>query len=345
MNIVAEAKQKGQVVEQQVNRVDIPQTRRLGLWDLLSRTFSRMGDYHLGAFAGNLAYQGLFSIFPFLVFLISLLGLFHATSLVNSAIAQIGTAMPAQAVSLLHQINRSVTQSRSSGAFTIGAIISILAALWGVSGGFRAVMEAMNVMYGVKETRPFWRVYLVSIVMAVAVSALLIAAVVLVVFGAPLGAALAGQLGFGQVFQTVWQIVRWPVLLGFVLVAFALIYYAAPNAKQKLKFLPPGTTMAVALWLVFSLLFSLYVNNFGSYNKTYGTLAGIAIFLLYLYYSAFIVLLGGVMNRIIEEHAPDSHNYGGKVQTKGEQDSAVQGNRTLQILKESRPAREPAQTT
>lgn len=335
--VVADVRERAQAAEGTVNRVDVPLTQRLGLVDFGKELFKRMGDHHLGAFAGNLTYSGMFAIFPFLLFLLSLLAIFHATSLVNTMISYAGSAMPPAAVTLLRQINAAITKNQATGAFTVSAIISILAALWGVSGAFRAVMEAMNVMYGINDSRAAWKKYLLSIVMSAAVAVLLIAALVLIVAGPLIGGKVAGALGFGMYFKIAWNIIQWPVLLAFVLLAFALTYYAAPDVKQKFKFISPGAVGALVLWVLFSLLFSLYVDNFGSYNKTYGTLAGIAIFMLYLNYSAQIVLLGGLANRIIEEHAPDSR--AGKIGHGSDRHDAVDGQapRTVQILQESRP--------
>jgi membrane protein len=269
-----------------------------------------MGDANLGAYAGNLAYSGLFALFPFLLFLVSMLGLFHATGLMNTLIDQAARAMPKQAVDLLRQANTSITKNDATGAFTVGAIISILAALWGAKGGMQAVMQALDVMYGVKDTRSFWKQWLVAIGLSMVVSALIVSAFVLIIFGPQIGNGIADHAGLGVEFRWAWYILQWPILIAAVLLAFALMYYYAPNVRQRFRFLAPGTVTAVTLWLAFSLLFSLYVNNFGSYNKTYGAVAGVALFLLYAYYSAFILLLGGVMNRVIEEHAPRSGDAG-----------------------------------
>jgi membrane protein len=340
MDIVREVKERAEGAEQEVNKVDVPMTRRLGLFDFLKQVFKEMGEDHMGAFAGNLTYSAIFAIFPFLVFVVSLLGLFHATGLVNTMIDRAATTMPHDAVTTLRSISAGVTKTHQTGAFTIGAIIAMVGALWGVSGGFRAVMEAMNVMYEVKETRPFWQVYLMSIVLALVVAALMIGALVLVVAGPALGGAVAGYLGMGTVFQVVWSIVQWPVLLVFVLLAFAIIYYFAPNVKQRFAFLSPGAISALVLWLAFSLVFSWYVNAFATYNKTYGTLAGVAIFLLYLYYSAFIVLLGAEINHIIQRHAPGSTDGTKRSHGDSNESASGSGNRTLQILAENRPASE-----
>src|SRR5918998_1233592 len=186
----------------------------------------------------------------------------------------------------------------------------------GVSGAFRSVMEAMNVMYEVEEDRPFWMEYGISIFISLAVIALMLTALGIVVFGSSVGGGLAEVVGLGSVFQTVWSIVQWPILACIVLFAFAVVYYFGPAAKQKWRWISPGSVLAFVFWLVFSLLFSFYVGNFGSYNETYGSLAGVILLMLYIYYSAVIMLVGAEMNQVIEWHIPGGKNEGEKVPKK-----------------------------
>lgn len=289
---------------------------RLGLVEFLKRTFKEVGEDHLAAFAGNLTYKALFALFPFAVFLLSLLGLFGSEQLLTDLLSQASAVLPQDAVAFLNDQLLSVAQSNAESTFTWGAIISISLALWGVSGAFRSVMEAMNVVYEVDEDRPAWKVYLISILLSLGVAALLISALVLVVFGYQIGGAIANAAGLGGVFQTVWNIAKWPVLLCVVLLAFALVYYFAPNVEQRFKWVSPGSILAMVLWLVFSLAFSLYVNN-SNLGATYGSLASVAVLMLYIYYSSLIVLIGGEMNQVIEEHIPEGKNEGEKTTNEG----------------------------
>lgn len=300
-------------VEETGNEATIPMTRqRLGLVEFLKRTKQEADEDHLAAFAGNLTYKGLFALFPLFVFLLSLLGIFGAPDLLDSLLTQASNVLPQDAVSLIEEQLVGIAQAKAQGAFTVSAIVAILLALWGISGAFRSVMEAMNVMYEVEEERPFWKVYLISILLSLGVAALLIFSLVLIVFGPKIGGAVADVVGLGYVFQLVWNIVQWPVLVGIVLFAFALVYYFAPDAEQRFKWITPGSIVAVVVWLLFSLLFSLYVNKFSSFNATYGSLAGIIVLMLYIYYSSFIMLLGAEMNQVIEEHIPGGKDEGEK---------------------------------
>lgn len=303
--IVEKAEAKG-------NEVAIPKTERLGLVDFFKLTFKEVGEDHVAAFAGNLTYKVIFAIFPFFTFLLSLLGLFNATSLVTDMLDALQGVLSGPALELIRNQLVPLTESQAESAFTFGAIFSILLALWGVSGAFRSVMEAMNVMYEVEEDRPAWKLYGTSIFMSLAVVVLMVTAFGLVVFGEPIARTVAEAIGLGSIFTTVWSIVQWPILACVVLFTFALIYFFAPAAKQKFRWISPGAVLAFVFWLLFSLAFSLYASNSGA-SSTYGSLAGVIIFMLYVYYSAFIMLIGAEMNQVIEWHIPGGKNEGEKV--------------------------------
>jgi membrane protein len=297
--------------EETGNEVPVPMTRRrLGLVELLKRTAKEIQEDHLAAFAGNLTYKGLFALFPFFVFLLSLLGLFGAPDLLENLVDRASGVLPQGAVNFLEDQVVGIAGEKAQGAFSVGVVVSILLALWGVSGAFRSVMEAMNVMYEIEEARPFWKQALISVFLSLGVAALLLFALVLVVFGPEIGGAIANVVGLGYVFQIAWNVVQWPVLLFLVVLAFALVYYYAPDVEQQFRWISPGSIVAVVAWLLFSLAFSFYV-EFGSFDA-YGSIAGIIILMLYFYYSAFIMLIGAQLNQVIEEHIPEGKNEGEK---------------------------------
>jgi membrane protein len=297
--------------EREGNEVEVPVAENLGLVDFSKLTYKEMNEDHVMAFAGNLTYKGLFAIFPFFTFLLSLLGVFNATDLVNVMVDKLSGIAPQSATRFIEGQLLSITQSQAESAFTFGAIISILLALWGISGAFCSVMEAMNVMYEVEEDRPFWKVYGLSIFMSLAVIVLLVGALVLVIFGESIGVRVADLVGLGSLFATLWSIVQWPVVA--LVVLFALIYYFAPAVEQRFRWISPGSILAFVFWLIFSLLFSLYTSIAGSYNETYGSLAGVIVLMLYVYYSALIMLIGAEVNQVIEWHIPGGKNEGEKI--------------------------------
>ncbi len=308
MQLIKKAESKG-------NEVEVPVAENLGLVDFFKLTYKEMSEDHVMAFAGNLTYKGLFAIFPFFTFLLSLLGIFNATALVTTMITKLSGVVPESATKFIEDQLLGITQSQAESAFTFGALISIALALWGVSGAFRSVMEAMNVMYEVEEDRPFWKVYGLSIFMSLAVVVLLLGSLILVVFGETIGVAIADLVGLGSVFATLWSILQWPVVACVVLFTFSLVYYFAPAARQRFRWISPGSILAFVFWLIFSLLFSLYASTFGgeSYNETYGSLAGVIVLMLYVYYSALIMLVGAEMNQVIEWHIPGGKDEGEKV--------------------------------
>ena len=304
MRLIKKAERKG-------NEVEVPVAENLGLVDFSKLTYKEMNEDHVMAFAGNLTYKGLFAIFPFFTFLLWLLGVFNATELVNVMVDKLSGIAPQSATRFIEGQLLSITQSQAESAFTFGAIISILLALWGISGAFRSVMEAMNVMYEVEEDRPFGKVYGLSISMSLAVIVLLVGALVLVIFGESIGVRVADLVGLGSLFATLWSIVQWPVVA--LVVLFALIYYFAPAVEQRFRWISPGSILAFVFWLIFSLLFSLYTSIAGSYNETYGSLAGVIVLMLYVYYSALIMLIGAEVNQVIEWHIPGGKNEGEKI--------------------------------
>ncbi len=298
--------------EETGNVVGVPMTRGLGFTDLLKRTFEETRKDHLDVFAGNLTYKVLFALFPFSVFLLSLLNLFGAQEFLDTLFDRASVVLPEGAAALLEDQLLGIATSKAQGAYTAGAIASLLLTLWGVSGAFRSVMKAMNAMYEIEEARPTWKRYLLSVLLSLGTAALLLFALALILFGPQLGAAVGDSVGLGTVPRLLWNVVLWPVLFCEVLLAFSLVYYFAPDVEQRFRWVSLGSIIAVTLWIVFSVLFSLYVNNFGSFNATYGSLAGVAIFLFYIYWSALIMLVGAEMNQVIEEHIPEGKNEGEK---------------------------------
>ena len=229
--------------EQKGNEAQVPMTEQLGLVDFFKLTSKEVGEDHVMAFAGNLTYKALFAIFPFFTFLLSLLGLFNATELVNTMIQNLSGVLPESATGFIEGQLLSITRSQAESAFTIGAIISILLALWGVSGAFRSVMEAMNVMYEVEEDRPAWKKYGISIFISLAVIVLMLTALGIVVFGSTFGGGLADAVGLGSVFQTVWTIVQWPIVACIVLFTFAVVYCSRCSSRSTRATSAPTTRL------------------------------------------------------------------------------------------------------
>ena len=292
------------------NRVAVPFAWNLGLGEFVRRTSRQTAKDNLAAFAGGLAYRALFAIFPSLIALLWLLSVFHAEGLINGLLDMVATAMPRAAADPIRGHLSSVPREQASGALTAGAALSAVIALWALSGVFRTAMEAMNTVYGVEERRPLWRRYAISLLFSLAVTALLIGALALVVFGREIAERVAQTTGQGLIFRWAWAIASWPVLAVLVLAAGAIIYYFAPDCEQRFRWISPGAAIAAVLWLLFTAFFSVYVNRFADYTAIYGALAGIAVLMIYVYGSAFVLLLGAEMNQVIEARDPAGKNDG-----------------------------------
>ena len=260
--------------------------------DLIKRSLKAFSKDDMATYAAALAYQALFSIFPFLLFLIAMLGFLDVPQFFDWMLEQAESAFPSDAFTRFESIITQIRNNSAGGLLSFG----IIAALWSSSGGMRALMNALNVAYGVKETRPLWKKYALSISYTLAIAILLVTGAALMLLGPDGIEWLADQVGLGNAFVTAWTWLRFPVLVVLLMVVVALLFYAAPNVKQPFTLITPGAVVTVILWLLASLAFSLYVSNFSNYNATYGSLGGVIVGLTYFFMSAAVILLGAEIN-------------------------------------------------
>jgi membrane protein len=244
--------------------------------------------------AAQLAYYLILALFPFILVLVSLLGLFGSEELATTVLGYFEQVTPTEVYALINGFTGDIIrgEAKAPGLLSFGILFTI----WTASGAFAALINALNRAYDVQETRPFWKVRGIAILMTLGLSVLILIGVLLLVFGEPIGVAVAGIFGLGGVFEMVWNIVRWPVALLFLVLTVALLYYFAPDARQPFRWITPGGLIGVLLWVLASAAFSFYVNNFGSYNKTYGSIGVVIILLLYLYISSLTILFGATLN-------------------------------------------------
>lgn len=307
----------------QANQVTMPMAWRLGLGDFLRETAARAGKQQVFSFAGNIAFRGLFALFPSLLALLWLLNVLRAEEFVGTLIELSETAMPETASEPLKAVLSEVPQDQASGAITLGALLSVVVAVWALTGMTRAMMVALNEIYGVDEQRPFWKSNAIALALALAVAALLVSALFLIVFGSALAQRIADAAGFGPGFRWGWELVTWPVLTALVLSACALLYYVAPDVEQRFRWVSAGAVIATLLWLLYTVIYSVYVNRFSSYEDVYGALAGTIVLMAYFFGSALILLLGAVMNQVIEASHPAGKEDGERTPT--DQDLHRQG--------------------
>ena len=173
--------------------------------------------------------------------------------------------------------------------------------MWAASGGMDAVVVSLNVIYGVTETRPWWKQKLTIVGLTVTLAALIIVALVLVLYGGKIGQVLAAHIGLGNAFRVAWKVLQWPVSFAAMFLSFSVVYYFAPNLdERKWYWVTPGAVAGVALWLLASLGFRVYLHFFNSYSATYGSLGAVIILMLWLYMTGFAILIGGELNWVIE---------------------------------------------
>jgi membrane protein len=269
-------------------------------WKFIGRKVLReFSDDQCTDLAAALTYYAVLALFPAIVALISIVGVIGQPTAVQSAMTDIVKPLVSQET--FNLLNKAVTQLTSTSAAGIGLVIGLLGALWSASGYVGAFGRAMNRIYEIDEGRPFWKLRPVQLV--VTLIAVLLIAVVLValVLSGPLATTVGNTVGLGSTAVTIFNIAKFPVIAAMVVVIVAILYYATPNVKQpKFKWVSVGAVFAIIIWVIASIAFAFYVSNFGSYNKTYGSLAGVIVTLLWLWITNIALLLGAEIDSELE---------------------------------------------
>ena len=270
--------------------------------------------------AAGLSYYFVFALFPALMFLTALLGMLPIPDLMNRLMAYVEQAMPPDAASMVQKTLGEIVGGARGSLLSIGA----LAALWAASGGVVAMMTALSIAYDVHDNRPWWKRRVIAIALTFGLAIVMLSAAVLLVFGGTIGRFLGDTVGLGNLAVTVWNVIQWPLAVGFVVFGVALLYYAAPAVEhRKWYWVTPGSVVATIAWIAMSLGLRLYVSHFGDYTATYGSIAGVILLLLWLYLTGVVLLLGGEVNAEIEHAAAERGATTAKA--KGEQAPSVAG--------------------
>ena len=282
-------------------------------WAAVKRTVREFRVDNLSDWAAALTYYAVLSIFPALLVLISLVDL-AGQGTIDALLDNLGQVAPGSVNEILATAIRNLQQTRGSAG--VLALVGLAMALWSASGYIAAFMRASNAIYDVPEGRPIWKTLPIRVGVTVIVMVLLAVSAVAVVASGGLADRIGRVLGLGSAAVTAWNIFKWPVLLLVVSFMFALLYWASPNARQGFRWVSPGGVLAVVVWVVASVAFAIYVANFGSYNKTYGSLASVIVFLVWLWLSNTAILLGAELNAELERgraiatgHPPDREPY------------------------------------
>jgi membrane protein len=271
-------------------------TTKTSLFATLKRTFTEFSEDNMTDWAAALTYYGLLSLFPALIALVSVIGLFgdpqSTTKTITQIVSQLG---PSSAASTFSKPIQSITAHKSAAGILF--VVGLFTALWSASGYIGAFMRASNVIYETPEGRPIWKLRPLQLLVTLVMILLLAAVLLGVVLTGPVVKAVAGPLGIGSSAQTIWSIAKWPVMFIVVVLMFAVLFHAAPNVKLPgFKWVSPGALFAIVVWIIASALFAFYVANFGSYDKTYGSLGAVVSLLVWMWITNCALLLGMELN-------------------------------------------------
>jgi membrane protein len=281
---------------------------------VLKRTFAEFREDNATDWAAALTYYGVLSVFPALIALVSIVGLV-GDSATKPLLDNLGAFAPGPAHEILEKALNGLTQSR--GGASLLFLVGIAGAIWSASAYIGAFIRASNVIWDVPEGRPIWKTIPLRLVITIVMLVLLTATAIAVTVTGPLADKVGSLLGVGDAAVTAWDIAKWPVLVLIVSLMFSILYYSAPNVRQpSFRWVTPGGVLAVVVWMAVSALFGIYVANFGSYNKTYGSLGAVIIFLVWLWLTNVAILLGAELNAEAERgrqieagHPPDEEPF------------------------------------
>ena len=251
--------------------------------------------------AAQLGFYFLLALFPALLCITALIGFLPIESMLPELMAYFKTVLPSDSMPLIEKYVEQVVAGSGAGILSL----SFLGAFWAVSTGMAAIIDTLNGVYNVDDSRSIWKARGIAIILTIGVTVFVILSLSLILGGAYLSQWIASSIGSGVIFTTVWAIIQWPLVIAFMLVAVSMIYYMAPNVAHSWRVITPGSGVAVTLWMLSSLGFKYYVENFGTYNIAYGSLAGIIVLMLWLYISGLVLLIGGEVDAVLEKSARD----------------------------------------
>lgn len=274
-----------------------PDLRRVSPWTFSRRVVASYIADDMAIYAAALSFHALLALFPFLIFLLALLGFLQMPGFFDWVLEQAATALPGEAYLAVEDVIGTVQQQGETGLLSFGAVVAFAVA----SSGVRALMNALNSAYAVPETRAFWKKILLSLVYTLGLAVLVIIAGGALLLGPQTIKWLSGYVGLGDLFITVWTWLRFPVVILVLMLIAALVYYVVPNIEQPFRFITPGAIVAVLVWVLASIGFSIYVSHFANYDATYGSLGGIVALLFSFYLTAAVLLLGAEINAEVYE--------------------------------------------
>lgn len=275
--------------------------RRIGAMRVARLALADFMADDMPTYSAALAYRVLMSLFPFLIFLTTLLGFLGVPQLFEWLREQAAYVLPAEAMRLVNTV-LSELQTPQGGLMSV----SVALAIWSASAAVMEMMTALNVAYDVAERRPTWKRMLLAIVYTLALAAMLGLAAGLMLIGPAVLEWGGRYIGLDSLFVAIWTWLRWPLAAILLMIVVAIVYYAAPNLKQRFRVASAGSVLAVVIWVAMSLAFAFYAQNFGNYNKTYGSMGAVIVLLLYFFLSAAVLLFGAEVNAVISRERGES---------------------------------------
>lgn len=267
--------------------------KRKNLLRFAEELYCRFEDDGVTALGAQMTYYFILAFFPFLIFLLTLVGYTALTA--EEVLLNMSGFLPETSYALVSDILTNIMKNRNNTLLSVGAVTT----LWASSSGLTSIIIGLNKAYDVEETRPWWKLKGMSLLFTLAMAVLLVFSMSLLVFGHVLGEHVFRQLNDPDYFETVWATVKYLIPACSMVVVFILLYRFTPNRRVTVRSVIPGAVCASAGWIVISLLFSLYVNNFNNYSHTYGSIGGIIVLLIWLYLNSIILLAGGEINAIL----------------------------------------------
>jgi membrane protein len=284
----------------------------MAIKNALIGTYGNVVRNHTLQMAAALAYYFVLSLFPALILLSAVVAYLPVPDLFNQALALLARFLPADAMGLVRRVLADVISPNKGTFLSLG----ILGTLWAASGGFAAMIEALNIAYDVRDDRPFWKTRPLAVGLAFLTGALLLIALSVMVVGPRFGQWLAGRVHLSGLFVLLWPFIHWTIAIGFTVLAVEALYFLAPNVKQRLRATLPGAVISVGCWITLSYLLGVYFRHFGNFNKTYGTLGAAVALMIWLYWTGFALLVGAELNeelakiskegKLEEKHEPPS---------------------------------------
>lgn len=279
----------------------------LSTFSIIKKTFRNFIDDDMPTYAAALSYRALFSLFPFLLFLIAMLSFLNLGNFFTWLREQAALVLPSTAREMIDPVITDL-QSGKNSVFSVAIVVAI----WVASNGIRSLMNAMNKAYNVRESRPAWKLYPLSVLYTIGIAIVLLMAAALMVVGPQWIEWLGSWVGLGDMAVTLWALLRWPAAILLLMLVVAILYYLMPDVEQAFRFITPGSVIAVIIWISASLGFGFYVSNFGNYDAMYGGVGAMIVLMLFFYISSAVLLLGAELNATIEHASREGKDRGEK---------------------------------